>query len=106
MKTIKEILILIRDEFDNPKNKDCIHNGFCSARTELRWMNKINAQEYNLFDEFYEKAVKNRTIFWTVLWESEKIKINDCENKLGYYLFKSRDKTRRLKWINKHIDKL
>ena len=96
---LKILLELIRDEYIKIK-KGGRHpdSGFCFIALKLYTRGIISKCDKDMFDLWYKNAVKNRKRFYN---SSGKV----TEDK-RYFLFPREEVEKRVKWINKQIEKI
>ena len=88
MKTIKEILILVKKEFNKPKKE---YPGLCRVGTILYRKKILTKEEYYLYDKYIRDSKEYKE------WEKGE------RSQYGLYVWKKYMKTDRNKWMNKHI---
>lgn len=90
MKTIKEILVLIKEEFNRIN-----YGGLCITALRLRKLNKITPEEYYLWVGYWIAYSRTRKVFYNYKGEKTPDK--------AQYAWIPRLKKNRNNWIDKHI---
>ena len=104
MKDIKEILVLVKEEFNNPMllgEEEYYYNCLCDVITLLRKNNIISDEELFLFDDYWDNYSKTHKVFYGI--NDEKILSKDRDSSNSYYGWPEGLKKGRNRWLNKHI---
>lgn len=95
MKTIKEILILVKKEFNRNLLDGYEYIGLCETVSGLSYYNIITPTERLKFNNYWDKYAKTHKQFYDIYGN----KINDN----WMLAWKPYSKPYRNKWLNKHI---
>ena len=99
MKTIKELLIIVRD---NIQQDILFTDGICLETYRLHAENIIDYDEYYLLVEF----LNNNTPLTKNVIIDRILELNFTKPLDATYWWKYGDKKPRIKWLNKHIKRL
>lgn len=90
MRTIKEILVIIKEEFNIR-----YYNGLCNTTYNLCIKNKITYDEYLLWKDYWEDYAKTQMVFY--YYAGDKTLDNT------YWAWRVGLKKPRNNWLDKHI---
>ena len=110
MKSIKEILIILRDSI----KADRLHSGMCFLLWQLEDIEitldeRFKADLYlegnapKIMIEFYKVEKEALDIEFNDSWDAERIAREKTGHLHGGYWFERGDKESRLEWLDKHI---
>lgn len=107
MKTLKELLIIVRDAINTPEWKE-EHYGLCPVIFGFRYMlipkfnliNNLSYEEKRKLSEFFKKTLPNRKYL------SNGDIIGDDANSPCGFCWPPKDPEPRINWLNKQINKL
>lgn len=107
MKTIKQILILVRQEiidqtYFTTTTESKVYYGLCQVAGYLFKENKLTSFELNIFNQYWNTYAQTVKVFYRFKDDNVKgIVIKTLGN--GWYHWIPRNKPPRINWLDRHI---